>query len=104
MIVIVVDMSSNAILQTKRGIKEMQMNYPQLLPKLRYVVNKVDAQIGKSVPLVSDRLDIECFGQIDSDPEAINHVIENGKLFDNKEMLLDQQMYDLAESIMRDSY
>ncbi len=103
-VLVIVELSSVSILQTIRGLQYIRDNAPELLEKIKFVVNKVDDGKGKSAELVSSRLEIEPFGLIDNDPEAVNVFIENGQLFEDKTLLVDKQMYTIAESLVKELY
>lgn len=100
-ILIVLDATGNGILQTKRGLAMMQESAPELLEKTRFVMNRVDGAQGKTAELIASRFGIEVFAAFDNDPEAVSTVIDVGKLFQDKTLLLDAQFYQAAEKLIR---
>ncbi len=104
MVIIVVELSSVSILQTIRGLQHLRNNTPDLLEKVRFIVNKVDERKGKSAELVSSRLEMEPFGVIDNDPDAVDAFTEIGQLFEDKTLLVDKQLYTLAEKLVKELF
>lgn len=103
-ILVVVDMNAASVLQTKRGMEYITRHAPQLLDKMRFVVNKVDPEKGRTAELLATRIQVETYTVVDNDPDAVMHYMEQGKLLDDKTLLLDAQMYELAEKIVRDVF
>lgn len=100
-ILIVLDDTGNSILQTKRGLEMMHEHSPELMEKTRFVVNKVDESYGKTAELIASRFRIDVFSAIDDDPEAVRSHSDAGKLFQDKTLLIDAQLYQLAEKLIR---
>ena len=101
LVLVVVDMTSNSILQTMRGISYMRENEPELLSKVKFIFNRVDEKHGKTPELVETKLEIQPFCIIDEDSEAVNMILENGELLNDKSLLIDSQLYNLAEKIVK---
>jgi Flp pilus assembly CpaE family ATPase len=104
MLLIVADATSASMLQMIRGISFMREENLDLLHSFRYILNKIDEQHGKSADLIASRLEITPFGVIDNDPEAVSTYIENGQLFEDKTLLLNRQLYTLAEAVVRELF
>jgi len=99
-----IDLTAISMLQTVRGISMVRENNSDLSNTMRYIVNRVDNSLGKSSDLVASRLEIVPFAEVDNDPEAVNTYIQNGLLFEDKTLLLDKQLFTLAESIVRELF
>ena len=100
-ILIVLDGTGISILQTKRGLEMMQQSYPELIEKVKFVINRIDVHQGKTAELIASRFGIEVFAAIDDDPDAVRVHQDAGKLFTDKTLLIDTQLYQLAEKLVR---
>lgn len=102
--VIVADATSISMLQLLRGMTYLRENDIDLVNKLRFIINRVDEKQGKSADLIAARLEIIPFGTIDEDSEAVSKYMENGQLFEVKSLLLDRQLYTIAEAMVRELF
>lgn len=103
-ILCVIDARSTTILHTARGMAFLKSHAPELLNKMKFILNRVDEKKGKSTELIASRLQISPYVSIDDDPDAIQEYLETGRLFDDKTLLIDSQLYDLAERLMKDLF
>jgi Flp pilus assembly CpaE family ATPase len=100
-VLIVVDASSAGILHTFRGVQIMRERYPELMDSCMFILNKADERSGRTSAIVSSRLGLSFSGVIDEDGEAVRSFTENGKLFDDPGLLVDKQLYDIAELVLK---
>ncbi len=100
----VIDARSTTILQTARGFAYLKAHAPELLEKMKFVINRVEESKGKSSELIASRLQVSPYVSIDEDSDALQEYLETGRLFDDKTLLIDSQLYDLAERLMKDLF
>jgi hypothetical protein len=97
-------MKSLSILQTIRTLSYIRASEPDILNNMKFVFNGIDPENGKTVELVQSKLGIEPFGIIDRDNEAVDKITENGELFNDKSLLIDAQIYNLAEKVIKELF
>lgn len=100
----IIDLKSLSILQSIRTIHYIRENEPEIINKMRFIFNGIDSANGKTAELVQAKLGIEPFAVIDRDNEAVEKIIENGELFADKSLLIDSQIYNLAEKVIKELF
>lgn len=100
----VIEMTSCGVLQAARGIPYVREQYPELFSKMKFVLNRVDVSEGRAPELVQSKLQIEPFAIIDEDRDAVKAYPENGRLFSDKSLLIDSQLYTIAEKLIKELF
>lgn len=103
-IIVVLDLTSISILQSIRSLAYIKEYQPEILTKSVFIFNGIDEKNGKTAELVSSKLHIDPFAVIDEDKEAIDTIMENGELFQDKNLLIDSQIYSMAEKLIKELY
>ncbi|MCX7996423.1 MAG: hypothetical protein N2691_01525 [Patescibacteria group bacterium] len=103
-ILITIDVTSTSVLESMYGLRELRTAYPEVYGQSRFVLNRVDESAGRAAELVASRLEVDPYGVIDEDTEAVRSVLEQGRLFDDRTLLVDSQIYGIAERLVKELF
>lgn len=101
---VIVDTRASGISASKKYIEYSAQEVQDVHDNLRYIINGIDDSSGRTAEVIAPRLGVDPFAVVDYDYDAVRHFNDQGKLFDDKSLILDRQFYIIAEKVMRELF
>lgn len=100
-ILIVVGTDSASIINTKFGIDFLRENNPEILDKCIFVLNRKDIKKDRTQQVLAPRLGVDFIAGVEDDPEAVDSYLNQGKLFDDKSLVITNDLNQLGEAVFK---